>query len=77
MYKRDNLTWTKHYDFILLDAAVLFLSFVFAYFLYNHRFSFYSSNYYRVIAALFMLLDILVAVLFNTKHNVMHRGYLQ
>ena len=77
MYKRSNQNWVKHLDFIVLDAVALFLSFVLSYYLYNHRLNFFAREIYRNATVLLILLDFLMAVLFNTMHNVLHRGYFQ
>lgn len=80
MYKRSSENWTKHLDFILLDAVCLVLSlflayYTYYYFTYHKLFDLLSDELYRNIPILLVLIDVFVAVLLNTMHNVMHRGY--
>ena len=80
MYKRNSENWTKHLDFILLDVVCLVLSLFLAYygyyyFTYHKLFDLLADDLYRNILILLVLIDIFVAVLLNTMHHVMHRGY--
>ncbi len=80
MYKRSSENWTKHLDFILLDAVCLVLSLFLAYYgyyyyTYHKLFDLLADDLYRNILILLVLIDVFVAVLFNTMHHVMHRGY--
>lgn len=78
MYKRySNQNWIKHLDFIIIDVVVLLVSFFAAYSAYNGNLRMFQNQYYRNIAILLVLLDLLTSVLFNTMHNVLHRGYFQ
>ena len=76
MYKRTAQGWLKHLDFILLDAIVLQISFIFA-FCIRHGWQElpYARPEYRTLAIVLIIVDILVAVVFNTMHNVLRRGY--
>ena len=80
MYKRSSENWTKHLDFILLDAVCLVLSLFLAYYsyyyyTYHKLFDLFADDLYRNILILLILIDVFVAVLLNTMHRVMHRGY--
>ena len=75
MYKRRNENWTKHLDFILLDAVCLVMSLFLAYYAYYRTFNLFADNLYRNILILLILIDIFAALLLNTMHHVMHRGY--
>lgn len=77
MYKRNNQGWLKHIDFILWDAACLQLAFIFAYLIRMGGSFPYDSDSYRNLALILFVVDILVAAIFNTMHNVMKRGYYQ
>lgn len=74
MYQRNNQGWLKHFDFILLDVLVLQLSFIIAFGIRQHAFP-YDYQAYRMLAFLIALVDVMVAIIFNTMHNVMKRGY--
>ena len=75
MYKRNIQGWLKHFDFILLDAIFLQISFIIAYMI-RHGWSRlpYEVTTYRTLAIVLFIVDILVSICFNTMHNVMRRG---
>ena len=75
MYKRSSENWTKHLDFILLDAVCLVMSLFLAYYAYYRTFNLFVDNLYRNILILLILIDIFATLLLNTMHHVMHRGY--
>ena len=77
MYKRNNQGWIKHIDFILWDALALQLAFVIAYLIRQGGSLPYASGIYRTLAVMLVVVDILIAAIFNTMHNVMKRGYYQ
>ena len=74
MYKRNAQGWSKHFDFMVVDELSLQLAFVLAVFL-RHREWAYASSLYRSLGLMLILADALVAVLLDTMHNVVSRGY--
>ena len=76
MYKRNNQGWLKHIDFILCDVLALQLAFILAYAIRQDGFP-YASSIYRSLGLMLVVVDILIAAVFNTMHNVMKRGYYQ
>ncbi len=78
MYKRTAQGWVKHMDFILLDLLVLQGSFILGYMIRHGwgRWPYVKPDYVSL-AIVLAVVDILVAVLFNTLHGVVRRGYLQ
>ena len=75
MYKRSIEGWAKHWDFILLDTICLQISFILAYFLRYKKYLPYSvRNPYRTSALVLFLLSVVIAILFNTMHNVISRS---
>lgn len=74
VYIRYNQGWLKHIDFILWDAVALQVAFIFAYAV-RHGGIPYRSEIYRSLAVMLVVVDILIAAIFNTMHNVMKRGY--
>lgn len=74
MYRKGAEGWMKHLDFILLDVLCLQLSFVLACFLRLGKAWPYGDNMYRKIAIVLVIIDLLVAVLFNSMKNVLKRG---
>ena len=77
MYKRTAQGWLKHLDFIIVDEIVLQIAFVLAYFLRQHSWTPYSNDLYRSIGILLIVFDLLAAMMMDSMHNVMKRGYLK
>ena len=78
MYKRNAQGWFKHIDFILWDVLILQISFVLGYMIRHGWGQWpYQRSDYKSLAIVLIVVDILVAVIFNTMHNVMKRGYLK
>lgn len=77
MYKRTNQGWFKHIDFILWDVVALQLAFVLAYSIRHGWTLAYFSEPYRRLAIMYTVVDILIAIMFNTMRNVMKRGLYQ
>ncbi|MBQ8110796.1 MAG: sugar transferase [Clostridia bacterium] len=77
MYKRTELSWMKHLDFILLDVLSAQLALVISYWI---RFGFgewvYANQDYTELAVLVALFCVLIAVAFNTMHDVLKRRRL-
>ena len=78
MYKKNVQGWLKHIDFILWDIFILQVSFVLGYMI-RHGWGLwpYRQAEYRSLSIVLIVVDVLVAVLFNTMHNVMKRGFLK
>lgn len=78
MYKRAIGGWAKHLDFILLDTICLQLAFFLGYFFRFHTFAVYSvRSAYRTSGFVLFFLSIVIAIFFNTMHNVLSRGILE
>lgn len=73
MYKRNSQGWRKHLDFILVDEVVLFLCLTLALFIRTRIFP-YRIQIYRVLCIVYLLINLMVAIVFNTMHNVVKRG---
>lgn len=77
MYKRNNQGWIKHLDFILWDVIALQVAFVVAYYIRHGYFLLYETETYRTLGIMLVVLDLFVAIIFSTMHNVMKRGFFQ
>lgn len=78
MYKKNAQGWLKHIDFIVWDILILQVSFVLGYMIRHGWGKWpYLQTDYKSLAIVLVVVDILVAVLFSTMHNVMKRGYLK
>ena len=65
----------KHWDFILLDTVCLQIAFFVAFFIRFQSFAVYSTrSAYRTSGLVLLFLGIVVAIFFNTMHNVIRRG---
>lgn len=78
MYHKSGLPWTRHWDFILLDMASMFLSQIIAYYIYIPTdFQLSGSPEYMVLLFGLPLLDFMVIVLMSTMDGVLKRGLLR
>jgi len=75
MYKLAAKGWIKHLDFIILDIIILQASYLLAYWIRQGGWNLYLVPFYRTMAIFLVLWDLMTAILFNTMHNVMKRGY--
>lgn len=73
MYKRSIQGWVKHLDFILWDVVSLHLAYVLAYWIRYDMGSLYADQDYLSMALVLTVVDVLVAVLFDTMHNILQR----
>ena len=78
MYKKNAQGWLKHSDFILWDILILQVSFVLGYMIRHGwgRWPYVRTDY-RSLAIVLIVVDIMVAALFNSMHDVLKRGYLK
>lgn len=75
MYKRSFEGWVKHWDFILIDAVCLQISFILGHLLrFQTFFTWDSRNAYRTSSIVLLLLSVMIAAVFNTMHNVLTRS---
>ena len=75
MYERKPQGWSKHADFMLLDVLSLHVAFIFAY-ITRHGFDNpYAQPFYRNMAMVYTVVDILVIIINNSLKNVLKRGY--
>ena len=78
MYKKNVQGWLKHIDFIIWDILVLQVSFILGYMIRHGwgRWPYLRADY-RSLAIVLIVVDFLVAALFNSMHDVLKRGYLK
>ena len=75
MYERKRKGWKKHIDFILLDILCLQLAFILAYCVrFGGQFP-YTDTAYRSLAGIYILADLLTAIMFDSFKNVLRRGH--
>ncbi len=75
MYKRSEQGWLKHLDFIFLDVLCAQVALMLA---YGLRFGFtqfiYADEDFRKMAIWMALFCVIIAVVFNTMHDVLKRS---
>ena len=78
MYKKPTKGWSKHLDFILSDLLCLQIAFVLAFW---YRFGKgenpYAQDIYFNIIIMMSVLDVLIAVLFNSYSGILKRKWYQ
>lgn len=83
MYKRNVEGWLKHIDFILWDVIILQGAYVLGFIIrHGDDYGFrgmlpYQVADYRSLAIVLAVVDVLVAIVFSTMHNVLKRGHLR
>ena len=77
MYRKYNLRWLKHLDFILLDVVCLHLAFIISYIIRHGWSNPYTREGYLMISVVFTIVDFLSAISFESMKNVLKRGYYQ
>ena len=76
MYKRKEQGWFKHLDFILLDALCGQLALFLAHgWRHGFRPGLYGIEIYRNLAIWMGLFSVVIAILFNTMHDVLKRRW--
>ena len=75
MYQRSPQGWMKHIDFILWDILVLQLAYILAYRIRHGRLWPFDNPNYRMLGIILAVADLLIAIIFNSMHNVIKRGY--
>ena len=74
MYKKANQGWLKHIDFIVADEISLQLAYILAVLIRSRTWA-YASFLYMSLGLLLILIDYCIAVLNNSMHDVLKRGY--
>lgn len=75
MYKKANLGWLKHWDFIILDIICLQVAFISAYFIRHGIHLAYENTLYRNMAFVLFLIQVCVTFFCESFKNVLKRGY--
>lgn len=74
MNYKAKRSWSKHWDFILIDMLCLQLAFIFAYWLRHGVQSPYAHSIYRNEVLVLVLVQIIVAYFSENFKNVLRRG---
>ena len=73
MYKRKVRGWSQHIDFILLDVLCIFLS-LFVGFLLAGQTGLLTSRYFWGMALEAVLVNLVVMIVLDTYHSVLHHS---
>ena len=74
MYEKKSKGWRKHFDFTIIDIICLQAAFVLTYYVRFGIINPYVDEKYRSLAGIYMLVDLLVSVMFESFKNVLRRG---
>lgn len=77
MYKRNEKSFFKHIDFIILDSIVMQIAFAISYMLRHGISNPYEFVEYRQMAILLGILLICVSFMTEGYKDILHRGYLK
>lgn len=75
MHVRSKHSWMKHIDFIILDAFLVNISLILAYFIRIHNFKMFFYSQYRSIAIIVTILHFLIVLFASTYSDILYRGY--
>lgn len=76
MYKKNEQSFFKHIDFIILDSIVMQIAFAVSYMLRHGFLNPYALAEYRQLAVVLGVLLICVSFMTEGYKNILHRGYL-
>jgi len=77
MYQKQRKGWKKHLDFIVLDLACLYLSFLLAVLIRHRSLVQFQNRLYWGMFFVFLFVQFSVSILGESFKNVLKRGYYQ
>lgn len=75
MYKKDTISWLKHWDFILWDLMLMQAAFFLSNVLRNGLGNPYENTTYRNVSIIIGLLDVCTAFFMESYKGILRRGY--
>ncbi len=75
MHIRSKHSWMKHIDFIIIDAILINISLIVAYFIRTRNLKMFLFSQYRSIAIILTILHLLIVLFSSTYSDVLYRGY--
>ena len=73
MHIKEKYSWTKHFDFMLIDLIAFLASFFFAYFIKFHTIR--ISSHWASLIVIPLLFDIVITLLFNPYSGMFRRRF--
>ena len=77
MRLRNNYTWIKHYDFILIDLVTLMLSFVISYYLKFNSLNLFQRSDWKSLFIIVCFINLLISFYLNTYSGTLRRRYYE
>lgn len=77
MYRKNENSWLKHWDFMLLDLLMLQAAYIFSCMVRNGWINPYKTGVYLNIGIIICLAHICAAFFTGTYHGIIRRGYFQ
>ena len=77
MYRKISNSWLKHWDFIVLDAVMLQVAYIFSCIVRNGWGNPYDDPIYLNIGLIIFFADICTVFFVETYHGIMRRGYFE
>lgn len=75
MHIKSKYSWMKHLDFIIIDAVLLNLSLILAYFIRTRNLKMFLFSQYRSIAIILTILHLCIVLFSSTYSDILYRGY--
>jgi exopolysaccharide biosynthesis polyprenyl glycosylphosphotransferase len=77
MYRKKKVSWLKHWDFILIDAVLLEVSYFITYFFRHGASNLLHDQLYLSIAIFVVLFDLCIGYFTGNYSGILRRGYWQ
>ncbi|NCC44748.1 MAG: sugar transferase [Clostridia bacterium] len=77
MYKSNKRSIWKHIDFMILDIVVLQIAYCIAFMIRHDGHLPYGRGIYESMAAIICAVHIVVAIIMESYHGIVHRGYFK
>ena len=77
MYKKFQIKWLKHLDFMMVDILCIELSIIISYMLRHGYQSPFSNPIYIKVNVMMIIFDLLVSFFMESYHGILRRGYVK
>ena len=73
---KNRYSWSKHFDFFVLDVISWFLSFLISFYIRHRNLSLFQERIYVLFLFVYIISDLFIYFLLNPYDNVLRNGYL-
>jgi len=77
MHLKNNYSWIKHFDFILIDLICLIVSFVFAYYLKFGNVNIFANETWKSLFIIVCFVNLIVTFYLNPYSGIVRRRYYE